>query len=89
MTQEKNFTIEDDFVIEDSNGSEFTFKEFMSEGLNKVEKVKSILSLKEEIKNSIHNILKRRGFDIDVCYDLSYDMTEILNDYIKMIEGGK
>lgn len=44
---------------------------------------------KEEIKNSIHNILKQRGFDIDSCYDLSYDMSEILKDYIKVVEGVK
>lgn len=83
------FIIEDDLIIQDSNGSEFTYKEFMEQGINKAEKAKSNLSLKEEIKNSIHNILKKRGFDIDDCYDLSYDMGELLNDYIKVIEGRK
>lgn len=84
------FVVEDDFVIQDSNGSEFTYKEFMEQGINKAEKAKSNLSLKEEIKNSIHNILKQRGFDIDSCYDLSYQMSEVLNDdFIKVIEGRK
>lgn len=83
------FEIEDDLIIQDTNGSEFTYKEFMNQGIDKAEKAKSTLSLKEEIKNSIHNILKQRGFDIDSCYDLSYDMSEILKDYIKVIEGVK
>ena len=84
------FVAEDDFVIQDSNGSEFTYKEFMEQGINKAEKAKSNLSLKEEIKNSIHIILKKRGFDIDNCYDLSYQMSEALNDdFIRVIEGRK
>lgn len=84
------FVIEDDLIIQDSNGSEFTYKEFMEQGINKAEKAKSNLSLKEEIKNSIHNILKKRGFDIDDCYDLSYDMAEALNDlFIHDLEGDK
>ena len=82
--------IEEEFMIIDANGSEYTFSEYMNGGINKADKIKSIISLKEEIKNSIHNILKNRGYDIDTCYDLSYDMTEVLNDYfIKAIERGK
>lgn len=80
------FVVEDDFIIEDSNGSEFTYKEFMEQGINKAEKAKSNLSLKEEIKNSIHNILKKRGFGIDDCYDLSYQMSEALKDIIVDLE---
>lgn len=84
------FVIEDDLIIQDTNGSEFTYKEFMDQSINKAEKVKSTLSLKEEIKNSIHLILKKRGFDIDSCYDLSYQMSEALNDdFIRVIEGVK
>lgn len=84
------FVAEDDLIIQDSNGSEFTYKEFMEQGINKTEKAKSNLSLKEEIKNSIHNILKKRGFDIDDCYDLSYQMSEALkDDFIRVIEGRK
>lgn len=80
------FIVEDDLIIQDSNGSEFTYKEFMEQGINKAEKAKSNLSLKEEIKNSIHNILKKRGFDIDVCYDLSYEMIEALKNIIINLE---
>lgn len=83
------FVVEDDLIIQDSNGSEFTYKEFMEQGIDKAEKTKLNLSLKEEIKNSIHNILKKRGFEIDDCYDLSYQMSEALKDYIKEIEGDK
>lgn len=83
------FVIEDDFVIQDSNGSEFTYKEFMEQGINKAEKAKSNLSLKEEIKNSIHNILKKRGFDIDSCYNLSYSMVSQLKESINLLEGKK
>ena len=76
-------------MIIDANGSEYTFNEYVNGGINKADKIKSTISLKEEIKNSIHNILKNRGYDIDTCYDMSYEMVEQLKDYIKVVEGEK
>lgn len=74
--------IEDDLIIVDSNGSEYTYEEFMSQGISKVNK--KDISLKDELKNSINRVLLNRGFDEQDCFDMSYELSSLINNYLEL-----